>query len=41
MHFPSKVNSALFYLYSGLSDCVMVVGFEKMEKGSLGLKVLN
>lgn len=27
--------------FSGISDCVMVVGFEKMEKGSLGLKVFH
>ena len=35
------MNAALFCSFSGLSDCVMVVGFEKMEKGSLGVKVMN
>ena len=26
-------------LISGLADCVLALGFEKMERGSLGAKV--
>ena len=26
-------------LFAGLADCVLALGFEKMERGSLGAKV--
>ncbi|MBX7160508.1 MAG: lipid-transfer protein [Acidimicrobiia bacterium] len=29
------------FVESGMSDCVMAVGFEKMEKGSLGIKFMD
>ena len=33
------IESTLFLSFKGVADCVMAVGFEKMERGSLGLKV--
>ncbi len=41
----STGSSALFlarkFIQGGLADCVLAMGFEKMEKGSLGLKYLD
>ena len=38
-------STALFmahnFVKSGMSNCVMALGFEKMEKGSLGSKVIH
>ena len=41
----SSGSSALFAgrqaIAAGIADCVLVVGFEKMEKGSLGAKYMD
>ena len=29
----------MLFLCTGISDCVLALGFEKMERGSLGTKV--
>ena len=35
----SLLSVVVFFSLSGISDCVLALGFEKMERGSLGSKV--
>lgn len=34
-----KVHDCMMFKLTGMSDCVLALGFEKMQRGSLGGKV--